>query len=446
MVNGMSPENMPGSSNTERCPICGLAPYCDGLGVIKYDVPVDDPRFGKFFRCPNNPPEQDNSWQRKLREVGNLEAFADKTFANFHTDLPMHSEAEQGSLRYALNAAVRYAQQPGGWLLINGGYGCGKTHLAAAVGNARLQHGDAVLFITVPDLLDHLRAAYAPSSDVTYDETFERVRNAPILILDDLGVENPSQWAQEKLFQILNHRHTLQLPTIITTNTNIDELDPRLHSRLADINLTQRVTISAPDYRNPQRANDSSLLHSNLHLYKDRTFETFDVKNYVYPNEKQNLEKVLTNAYHYAQNPDGWRLFLGAVGSGKTHLAAATANYREQQGDHVVFLSVPDLLDYLRKAFEPGVKTSFDQRFYDVKNVQFLVLDDLDTENASSWAKEKLFQIIDYRYVRRLPTVITSTREVEDIDARIRVRLLDDRLCKLLAITVRESYVMRRRR
>lgn len=438
-------ENMPDSSNTDLCPICGLEAYCGGLGVIRYDVSIDDPRFGKLFRCPNNPPEQDNQWHAKLREVGNLSSFADKSFSNFYVGLPMHSEAEKTSLKYALNAATRFAQQPTGWMLIEGSYGTGKTHLAAAIGNARLEQGDAVLFITVPDLLDHLRATYSPTSDVTYDEMFERVRKAPLLILDDLGVENPSQWAQEKLFQILNYRHTAQMPTIITTNFNIDQLDPRIRSRLADTNLTHRITISAPDYRNPQQQTDDGL-HSNLHLYKDKTFENFDVVNYVYPNERQNLEKALMNAYHFAQNPEGWRLFLGDVGSGKTHLAAAIANLREQQGDQVVFLSVPDLLDYLRKAFEPGVKTSFDQRFFEVKNVPFLVLDDLDTKNASSWAKEKLFQIIDYRYIRQLPTVITSTREVEDIEPRIRVRLLDDRLCKLLAITVRESYVLRRRR
>ena len=43
---------------------------------------------------------------------------------------------------------------------LEGAYGCGKTHLAAAVGNYRLEKGDQVLFITMPDLLDHLRASF----------------------------------------------------------------------------------------------------------------------------------------------------------------------------------------------------------------------------------------------------------------------------------------------
>ena len=59
----------------------------------------------------------------------------------------------------------------------------------------------------MPDLLDHLRATFAPGSDVSYDELFETVAIAPLLVLDDLGTQSSTQWAQEKMFQILNHRY-----------------------------------------------------------------------------------------------------------------------------------------------------------------------------------------------------------------------------------------------
>jgi DNA replication protein DnaC len=444
MVNGISGDDTPTSSTTNLspCPLCGSTEsLCGGLGVIRYAVPVDDERFGKLFRCPHYRVELDAERQEKLRKLSNLSAFADKTFQNFKINLSMHTPAEQKSLDFAYERSWNFAQKPDGWILLEGGYGCGKTHLAAAIGNFRLEHGDVVLFITVPDLLDHLRSAYGPSSEIGYDETFERIRNVALLILDDLGVENPSPWAQEKLFQLLNYRYSHRLPTVITTNADIDTLDQRIRSRLLDLNFVKRLTIAAPDYRSLIQ-NERHQLLSNLSLYKEMTFETFDARSNLLSQEQQNLQRVLRAAMSYAQTPQGWFILTGSYGAGKTHLAAAIAHYRQEHGEEVMLLTVPDLLDYLRMTYSPNAPVTFDQRFQAVRNVPFLVLDDLGTEGDKPWAKEKLFQIIDYRYVTQRPTVITTAKEIDTIDERIRSRLLDTRRCAIFAITVR-SYALR---
>ena len=119
--------------------------------------------------------------------------------------------------------------------MYTGTYGCGKTHLAAAIANARVREGHPALFIVVPDFLDHLRAAFNPQSPVTYDKRFEEVRRAPFLVLDDLGTESATPWAQEKLFQLLNYRYVAKLPTVLTTARLLDELDPKLRTRLLDV-------------------------------------------------------------------------------------------------------------------------------------------------------------------------------------------------------------------
>ncbi len=323
--------------------------------------------------------------------------------------------------------------QPEGWLLLEGTYGCGKTHLAAAVGNARLQVEDAVLFITTPDLLDHLRNTYGRDSETGYDEMFDRMRNAPMLVLDDLGVENPSAWAQEKLFQLLNHRYSHHLPTVITTNADIDLLDPRVRSRLLDDTIIHRIRISAPDYRTPVQERQDDL--SNLALYARMTFDSFDTRTALSPEDRQNLERVLAAARSYAEAPQGWFALLGNYGSGKTHLAAAIANAQQDRGTEVMFVTAPDLLDYLRLTFSPNSTVSFDRRFQKVRMVPLLVLDDLSTESATAWAKEKLFQLLNHRYVAGLPTVITSSSTIEKIDERIRARLMDTRRCSVFAIT-----------
>jgi DNA replication protein DnaC len=437
------PENMQTTSNiepvdSESCALCGRQSICGGLGYVRYDLPVDHPQFGQLFRCPNSP--SDPQRVDRLRKLGNLDAFADKTFETFQIDPPGLTKTQAQSLNTAYDAAVAYAANPEGWLLLEGTYGCGKTHLAAAVGNRRLQYETAVLFITTPDLLDHLRNTYGANSDVGYDEMFERMRSAPMLILDDLGVENPSAWAQEKLFQLLNHRYSHSLPTVITTNADIDMLDPRIRSRLLDDTIIHRIRISAPDYRTPVQSQRDEL--SSLSLYRSMIFSNFDAQSGLTPDDRQNLERVASAAQSYAVAPDGWFVLLGNYGSGKTHLAAAIANQQQERGTQVVFVTAPDLLDYLRVTFSPNSSGSFDRRFQTVRNTSLLVLDDLSTESATAWAKEKLFQLLNHRYVAELPTVITSSSTIEKIDERIRARLMDRRRCFVYAITA-PSYSSR---
>ena len=60
--------------------------------------------------------------------------------------------------------------------------------------------------------------------------------------------------------------------------------------------------------------------------------------------------------------------------------------------------------------------------------------------SATPWAKEKLFQIIDYRYLEELPTVITTSETMEELDYRFVTRLLDKRLCEIFAIEARPYF------
>lgn len=107
-----------------------------------------------------------------------------------------------------------------------GGYASGKTHLAAAIANYRLNTGDSPMFVVVPDLLDHLRATFNPNSAIPYDKLFNQVRSARLLILDDLGTQSATPWAMEKLYQIINHRYEAELPTVITTSSELKDIHP----------------------------------------------------------------------------------------------------------------------------------------------------------------------------------------------------------------------------
>jgi DNA replication protein DnaC len=139
--------------------------------------------------------------------------------------------------------------------VLTGAFGSGKTHLAAAIALYRQQHGYDVMFVTMSDLLDHLRITFAPNSTVTFDGRFNQVRTAPLLVLDSLSLDNASSWAKDKLFQILDHRFVARLPTVITTSQEIENIDERLATRLLDRDRCTVFGIKAPaySYRNKKR-------------------------------------------------------------------------------------------------------------------------------------------------------------------------------------------------
>ena len=93
-----------------------------------------------------------------------------------------------------------------------------------------------------------LRATFSPHSNTTYDHLFEEVRNASLLILDDYGGQSSTPWAQEKMYQILNFRYNASLPTVITTTKKLDEIEPRLRSRMMDRRRCVFLALQAPAY------------------------------------------------------------------------------------------------------------------------------------------------------------------------------------------------------
>jgi len=406
---------------------------------VARDVPAGHPDFARLFPCRCKLAELEAKRFSGLRKISNLGALSHMTFERFVLEGQGHlPKAQKITLEMAYNRARIFAEKAEGWLVLQGGFGCGKTHLAAAIANHRLQRGHPVLFVVVPDLLDHLRATYRPTSEVAYDERFEQVRTAPLLILDDLGTQSTTPWAQEKLYQIVNYRYNERLPTVITTNCKLEEIDLRLRSRLVDSELTTVVHIRAPDYRRPAKEESSQSELSSLIHHRDQTLDSFDPRTHELPaDERENLKQAFLIAQEYAQNPQDWLVFTGTFGCGKTHLAAAIANYQVSQGHSALFIVVPDLLDHLRATFSPNSLISYDKRFEEVRTAPLLVLDDLGTESATPWAREKLFQLFNYRYNARLPTVITmqeSVEELEETNPRLSSRMLDFSRCTVFAI------------
>lgn len=226
---------------------------CKGAGYLRAAVPFGHPNFGKPIACECKEAEKREKRRQQLLELSDLGAFHNQNFRNFI----VHSAKIHPTVQEAFHEAQRFAQNPNGWLVLIGPNGCGKTHLAAAIANQNLKDGAVVLFTIVPDLLGHLRATFAPTSTEAYDQRFAKMREAELLVLDDLGSHQSSPWANEKLFQLLNYRYNSGYPTVITANKQgLVGLDERILSRISDNALVTTVWLNgAIDFRpqNPRR-------------------------------------------------------------------------------------------------------------------------------------------------------------------------------------------------
>lgn len=245
----------------DREPLDGLprCETCNGVRWVRRAVPVGHPDFGQLVRCPDcgqlaEKMRRREAYRRKRERINRytqrVGRYRRQTFESFGRRA---GERDTGPVRIALEAALRFAEEPRGWLVMTGTKGTGKTHLASAICN-RLEQLDVpperkplTMYLTAPDLLDLLRSGYENDD---HRELLDLCRGVDVLILDDLGVESgSSEWVREKLYSVLNWRYQAELPTVVVTNERLEDLPPRLRSRLSDDDLCQRVEVVAPDYR-----------------------------------------------------------------------------------------------------------------------------------------------------------------------------------------------------
>jgi DNA replication protein DnaC len=188
---------------------------------------------------------------------------------------------------------------------------------------------------------------------------------------------------------------------------------------VGDPNYGKIVKCSCKEREERTKSRHEMLERSNLGTYEEKTFEGF--RSHI-----PGVGEAFKAAQEYARDPDGWLVLVGPVGCGKTHLAAAIAREVLGRERPVLFTTVPELMDHLREAFSPAKEVPYHELFDDIRQVELLILDDLGVERTTPWVGEKLFQIINYRYNNRIPTVFTLNKDaIKDLDPRIRSRMRD---------------------
>jgi DNA replication protein DnaC len=144
--------------------------------------------------------------------------------------------------------------------------------------------------------------------------------------------------------------------------------------------------------------------------FQDRTFDSFVV------NDDNRAAYNLARAYPAKEGKQSI-MMAGKPGTGKTHLAAAVAIGQALQQKSVIFGTVPTILGRIKDTFSGGDVTESEVKSA-IMNCSLLVLDDLGKEKPSEWVEETLYEIINARYVRRLPVIITTNVGLKAVESR----------------------------
>ena len=249
----MGQDLSPSTDDASRAP-CGR---CSDRGWFTTEAAVGAPGFGLAIACTCQGQDRERSSYERLLQYSNLGSLSRFTFAKVK---PKSVQVTGSRISYerAYRAALGFAGKPSGWLVIQGPHGSGKTILAAAIGNKCLIDNHVVVFSHVPELLDHLRAAFGPASDDCRWELLDQMKSTPILILDELGNHSTAPWAWEKLGQIVNHRYNGELPTVVTSAIPLGDLDAYLSARLRTPGLSCVVEIEPEQEAPESRCSDVS--------------------------------------------------------------------------------------------------------------------------------------------------------------------------------------------
>lgn len=145
------------------------------------------------------------------------------TFDDIHEDHPSRVMAVAKSMEFILNAKPG---EDGRGLYVYGPFGVGKTFLMGAIANQLADRDIHTMIIYAPDFFRELKGSI---TDGSYQQKLDEVKKVPVLILDDIGAETMSNWVRDDILgALLQFRMMEQLPTLFTSNFDLDELEHHL--------------------------------------------------------------------------------------------------------------------------------------------------------------------------------------------------------------------------
>lgn len=214
---------------SERCPECGQKKYMELelLGqkrIVRKQCKCEQEEYERAKQEDEN--KQRQYRLDRLKQYSMMDShFEQCTFENFKVD--KHNEK---LYRLALNYCERWTEmkkQNMGFLFY-GAPGTGKTYLAFCIANYLLGKLVPVIAISSIGILNKIKQTYNSYGKEGESEVILSLKNASLLVIDDLGAENDTAWTKEKLYEIIDSRYRDGKPMICTTNLTREQLRDKL--------------------------------------------------------------------------------------------------------------------------------------------------------------------------------------------------------------------------
>lgn len=174
--------------------------------------------------------------------------FRQKTFENWN-----HAIGNEEMFTMATNYAEQFQEMKKQHIGITiwGDPGNGKTYASMAIANRLLDKGIPVICVSINSILERFRASYNTWGHEGEDTILNGLRNADLLIIDDLGTEQLNEWSKTKIYQIMDSRYNNgePLPIIITTNFKMQEIMDKYDRR-----TYERIVEMAPPIKNRMKS------------------------------------------------------------------------------------------------------------------------------------------------------------------------------------------------
>lgn len=210
----------PRKAHCHRCNDNGWLTMVDNDG---YQIYLDGKP--KLIRCLCMRPEDEERRAKQLLEIDGLYMQGERDITFESIDLG-NTDDPKNPYRI-IYEAINHRQSPRGFFLLSGVYGSGKTMLMMAAINEARNNKYASLYVILKRILDHLREAYQPGSNVSYDGRWELLTNgASVLAIDEFGFDSETPWAIAQLEALIDERWRQQHEkmTMITTNLTREEI------------------------------------------------------------------------------------------------------------------------------------------------------------------------------------------------------------------------------
>lgn len=169
---------------------------------------------------------EENKYQKNVTSFDVPKAIKEARLKDIYTDDKARIEVITWILKYAKEYPKGIINKG---LFLHGNFGCGKTYLVSALFNELAKSNVKSVIVYWPEYLRSLKASYSSSSNDEFKNKYNEVKYAKLLLIDDLGAEIVTPWSRDEILgTILQYRMQENLPTFITSNLDIRELEEHL--------------------------------------------------------------------------------------------------------------------------------------------------------------------------------------------------------------------------